>query len=98
VVFYIVPHVGGTHNMSKYVEWQCQQIAKDTTQLCLLKNMESFHLKMEQLSIDFSKYICANINIYANVEVLPIDNKWVRFSPKHIEYPSRFYSRTLFML
>ncbi len=41
---------------------------------------------------------CENISIYANVEVLPIDNKWVRFSPKHIEYPNRFYSRTLFML
>ncbi len=56
------------------------------------EKMESFNLKMEQLSIDFNKYICENINIYANVEVSPIDNKWVRFSPKHIEYPSRFYS------
>jgi len=60
--------------------------------------MESFDLKMEQLSMDFSKYICENINIYANVEVLPINNKWVRFSPKHIEYPSRFNSPTLFLL
>jgi hypothetical protein len=41
--------------------------------------MESFDLKMEQLSIDFSKSICENINIYAFVEALPIDNKWVRF-------------------
>jgi hypothetical protein len=98
VVFYIVPHASGTQDLSKYVEWQCQQIAKDTTQLCFLKNMESFDQKMEQLPIDFNKSICENINIYAFVEVFPIGNKWVRFSSKHIEYPIRFYNRTLFML
>jgi len=92
VVFYSVPHANGTQDLSKYFEWQCQKIAKDTTQLHLLKNMESFDLKMEQLLIDFSKSICENINIYAFIEVLPIDNKWVRFSFKHIEYPIRFYS------
>jgi len=46
--------------------------------------MKIFYQKMEQLSIDFNKYICENINIYAFVEGLPIDNKWVRFSSKHI--------------
>jgi len=59
--------------------------------------MESFDLNMEQLSIDFSKRIYENIKIYAFVEILPIDNKWVRFSSKHIEYPIRFYSQTLYM-
>jgi hypothetical protein len=54
--------------------------------------MKSFYLKMEQLSIDFNKYICENINIYAFVEGLPIENKWVRFSFKHIDYPTRFHS------
>jgi hypothetical protein len=54
--------------------------------------MESFDLKMEQLSIDFNKYICKDINIYAIVEGLPIDGKWVRFSSKHIHYPIRFHS------
>ncbi len=98
MVFYSVPHVGGTQDLSKYFEWQCQQIAKDTTQLHILKNMESFDLKIEQLSIDISKCICENINIYAFVEVLPIDNKCIRFSSKHIEYPIRFYSGTFFML
>jgi hypothetical protein len=75
VVFYNVPHVGGIQDLSKYFEWQFQQIAKDTTQLCLLKNMEFFDLKMEQLEIDFSKCIFENITIYAFVEVLVIDNK-----------------------
>ncbi len=47
---------------------------------------------MEQLSIDFNISICQDINIYAFVKGLPIDNKWVRFSSKHIEYPTRFHS------
>ncbi len=54
MVFYIVPRVGGTQDLSKYFKWQCQQIAKYITQLRLLKNVESFDLKMEQLSIDFT--------------------------------------------
>jgi hypothetical protein len=92
VVFYSVPHAGGTQDLSNYFKWQCQQIAKDPTKLSLLINMESFDLKMEQLSIDFNKSICKDINIYAFVEGLPIDDKWVRFSSKHIHYPIRFYS------
>ncbi len=54
--------------------------------------MKPFHLQMEQLSIDFKKYICEDINIYAFVEGLPIDKKWVRFPSKHIDYPTRFHS------
>jgi hypothetical protein len=92
VVFYSVPHAGGTQDLSKYFKWQCQQITKDTTRLGLLKNMKSFDRKMEQLSIDFNKSICEDINIYAFVEGLPIDSKWVRFSFKHIDYPTRFHS------
>jgi hypothetical protein len=41
-----------------------------------LKNMKSFDRKMEQLSIDFKKSICEDINIYAFVEGSPIDDKW----------------------
>jgi hypothetical protein len=79
VVFYSVPHAGGTKDLSKYFKWQCQQIAKDETRSGFLKNMESFNREMEQLSIDFHKYICEDINIYAFAEGLPIDHKWVRF-------------------
>ncbi len=68
VVFYSVPHAGGTQDLSKYFKWQCQQIAKDPTQLGLLRNMESFNLKMEQLSTDFINSTCKDINIYAFVE------------------------------
>jgi hypothetical protein len=92
VVFYSVPHAGGTQDLSKYFKWQFQQIAKDTTPSGLLKNMESFDPKMEQLSVDFEKSICEDINIYAFVEGLPIDNEWVRFSSKHIDYPTKFHS------
>ncbi len=96
VVFYSVPHAGGTQDLSKYFKWQCQQIAKDTTPSGLLKNMESFNTEMEQLSIDFNKSIWENINIYAFVEALPIDNEWVRFSSKHIDYPTRFHRLNIF--
>jgi hypothetical protein len=91
VVFYSVPHVGGTQDLSKYFKWQCRQIAKDITKSCILKNMESFNRKMEQLSMDFNKAICKDLDIYAFVEGLPIDNKWVRFSFKHIDYPTKFH-------
>ncbi|CAM6049815.1 unnamed protein product [Sphagnum compactum] len=76
VVFYSVPHAGGTRDLSKYFKWQCQQITKDKTKSGLLKNMKSFNRKMEQLSIDFNKSTCEDINIYAFVEGSPIDNKW----------------------
>ncbi len=91
VVFYSVPHAGGTKDLSKYFKWQCQQIAKDTTPSGLLRNMESFDTKMEHLSKDFMKYICEDINIYAFVEGLPINIEWVRFSSKHIHYPTKFH-------
>ncbi len=80
MVFYSVPHAGGTPDLSNYFEWQHQQIPKDPTRLSLLGNMESFDRKMEQLSIDFINYTRKDINIYAFVEGLPIDKKWVRFS------------------
>ncbi|KAH8960187.1 hypothetical protein BDL97_06G119400 [Sphagnum fallax] len=82
VVFYSVPHAGGTQDLSKYFKWQCQQITKDITPSGLLKNMESFDPTMEQLSIDFNKSISEDINIYAFVEGLPIDNEWGILVPK----------------
>jgi hypothetical protein len=90
VVFYSVPHVRGTKNLSKFFKWQCEQIAKDKTSSNLLKNMKSFDRKMQQLSIDFNNSICEDVNIYAFSEGSPIDDKWVRFSSKHIDYPIRF--------
>jgi hypothetical protein len=44
--------------------------------------MESFDPKMEELSIDFKDSICDEINIYAFVEGLPIDNEWGILVPK----------------
>ncbi len=92
VVFYSVPHAGSAEDLSKYFKWQCQQISKDIIPSNLLKNMESFNPQMEQLSIDFNKSICENINIYAFVEGLPIDKKLVRFLSIHIDYLTRFHS------
>jgi hypothetical protein len=92
VVFYSVPHAGGTRDLSNYFKWQHQQITKDPTQLGLLGNMESFSRKMEQLSTYFINSTRKDINIYAFVEGLPIDKKRVRFSCKHINHPTRFHS------
>jgi hypothetical protein len=93
VVFYSVPHADGTQGLSKYFKWQCQQINKDTTQLDLLKNMESFNPQMEQLPMDFNKVIRKDLNIYAFDEGLPIDDNWVRFSwSKHIHYLLIFHN------
>jgi hypothetical protein len=47
---------------------------------------------MEQLSIDFNKYIYEDINIYAFAKGSPIYKKWLIFSSKHIDYPTRFHS------
>ncbi|CAK9869902.1 unnamed protein product [Sphagnum jensenii] len=76
VVFYSVPHAGGTRDLSKYFKWQCQHIAKNKTRSSLLKNMKSFNRKMEQLSIEFHGSICKDTIIYAFAEGLHVDNKW----------------------
>jgi hypothetical protein len=53
--------------------------------------MKSFNPKMEQLSVDFNKVIRKDLNIYAFSEGLDIDNTWVRFSSRHIDYPTKFH-------
>jgi len=96
VVFYGVPHSGGTQSLSKYFTWQYQQISKlrkYTTQPGFSKNLEIFNPEMEYLSTDFKNAIHENVNIYAFGEGLPLDNNWVRFSFRHIEsYPTWFIS------
>jgi phosphoribosylformylglycinamidine (FGAM) synthase-like enzyme len=56
VIFYGVPHVGGTQSLSNYFTWQHQQIntlSKYATQFGFLQNLESFNPQMEHLSMDF---------------------------------------------
>jgi hypothetical protein len=94
VVFYSVPHAGGTQSLSKYFIWKHQQIKtlnKYATQSGFLTNLESFNSQMEHLSTDFINAIHEDLNIYAFGEGLPLHKKWVRFSFHHIEsYPTRF--------
>jgi hypothetical protein len=91
VVFYGVPHFGGTQYLSKYFTWQCQQINtfnKYATQPGFSKNLKPFNLQMEYLSNDFKNATHADLNIYAFGEGLPIDKDSVRFSFYHTEsYP-----------
>ncbi len=90
VIFYGVPHSGAA-NLSKYFEWQCQQINtfnKHFAQLGFSRNLKPFNLQMEYLSKDFKNAIDADLNIYAFGEGLPIDEKSVRFSFYHTKsYP-----------
>ncbi|CAM6038560.1 unnamed protein product [Sphagnum compactum] len=79
VVFYGVPHAGGTQYLSHYFTWQCQQIntlSKSTTQSGFLKNLESFNPQMEHLSMDFKNAVHEDLNIYAFGEGLPLDEHW----------------------
>jgi len=94
VVFYGVPHAGGTQYLSNYFTWQHQQIntlSKYATQSGFVFNLQSFNPQMEHLSTDFKNAVHEDLNIYAFGEGLPLDNKWVGFSFHHIEnYPTRF--------
>jgi hypothetical protein len=91
VIFYSVPHSGGTQYLSNYFTWQCQQINKYVTQPSFSKTLEPFNLQMEYLSKDFKNAIHEDLNIYEFGEGLPIDDNWVRFSFHHVEsYPTRF--------
>jgi len=94
VVFYGVPHAGGTQYLSNYFTWQHQQINtlnKYATPSGFSKNLKSFNPQMEHLSTDFKNAIHEDLNIYAFGEGLPLNENWVRFSFHHIEsYPTRF--------
>jgi hypothetical protein len=82
VIFYGVPHSGGTQHLSNYFTWQHQQIktlSKYATQSGFLKNLESFNPQMEHLSMDFKNAAHEDLNIYAFGEGLPLDKKWARF-------------------
>ncbi|CAM6033450.1 unnamed protein product, partial [Sphagnum compactum] len=79
VVFYGVPHSGGTQYLSKYFTWQYQQIntlSKYATQPSFSKNLEPFNSQMEYLSTDFKNVIHEDLNIYAFGEGLPFDKNW----------------------
>ncbi|KAH8939442.1 hypothetical protein BDL97_15G037500 [Sphagnum fallax] len=79
VVFYSVPHAGGSQYLSNYFTWQHQQINtfnKYATQSGFLKNLESFNSQMEHLSTDFKNALQEDLNIYAFGEGLPLHENW----------------------
>jgi hypothetical protein len=102
VIFYGVPHSGGTMSLSKYFTWQYQQINmlnKYATQPGFSKKLEIFNSEMEYLSMDFKNAVHEDLNIYAFGEGLPLDENWVRFSFCRMEsYPTWFISLTFFVL
>jgi len=96
IIFYGVPHTGYTQRLLNYFSWQHERInpwEKYKTQFGFLKNLESFSLQMEYLSMDFKYVVHDDLKIYAFGEGLPVDGNWVRFSFHHIEsYPIKFIS------
>ncbi|CAM6041043.1 unnamed protein product, partial [Sphagnum compactum] len=77
VIFYGVPHFGGTQYLSKYFTWQqINMFNKYATQPSFSKKLKPFNLQMEYLSKDFKNAIHADLNIYAFGEGLPIDKNW----------------------
>ncbi len=83
VIFYSVPHEGGTKTFSTYFAQICQEKGflnktHSITQQSLLKNVQCLDQKMEQLSMEFDR-AKENLNIYAFVEGLPINKHEVIF-------------------
>ncbi len=83
VIFYGVPHEGGTKTYSTYFTQRCQEMGflnkiQSRTQPSLLKNVQSLDPKMEELSMEFYQ-AKENLNIYAFVEAQPINKDEVTF-------------------
>jgi hypothetical protein len=83
VIFYGVPHEGGTKTFSTYFAQICQEMgflnkSHSRTQQSLLKNVQVLDQKMEQLSVEFDQ-AKENLNIYAFVEGQPINKDEVIF-------------------
>ncbi len=83
VIFYGVPHEGGTKTFSTYFAQICQEMGflnktHSITQQSLLKNVQFLDKKMEQLSMEFDQ-TKENLNIYAFVEGQPISKDEVIF-------------------
>jgi hypothetical protein len=79
VIFYGVPHAGGTQSLSNYFFWKHQQINtlnEYAIQSGFFKYLESLNSHMEHLSMDFKNVVHEDLNIYAFGEGLPINKKW----------------------
>ncbi|CAN5951735.1 unnamed protein product [Sphagnum jensenii] len=77
MVFYGVPHGGGTDEYSTYFKQQCQNFDSfnkmySKTQRNLLMNVQLLNRQMEELSVNFDQ-IKANLNVYAFGEGQPIN-------------------------
>jgi hypothetical protein len=89
VIFYGVPHEGGTKTFSTYFAQICQEMGflnktHLITQQCLLKNVQFLDPKMEQLSMEFDR-TKENLNIYAFVEGQPINKDEVIFQYNYLQ-------------
>lgn len=89
IVFYSVPQAEGARDLSKYFIWQNQNIntinKKFKAKLGFLNKLKSFNQQIEQLSRDFGKVVCSDVNVYAFGEGQPVDKKCVSFTSHHVD-------------
>jgi hypothetical protein len=89
VIFYGVPHEGGTKTFSTYFARICQEMgflnkSHSRTQQSLLNNVQFLDPKMEQLSMEFD-LAKENLNIYAFAEGQPINKDEVVFQHNDLQ-------------
>jgi len=95
MVFYGVPHGGGTNKYSTYFKQQCQNFGSfnkmySKTQPNLLMNVQLLNRQMEELSVNFDQ-VKANLNVYAFGEGQPINKKGASFQSNHLESYTNFH-------
>jgi len=95
MVFYGVPHGGGTDEYSTYFKQQCQNFDSfnkmySKTQRNLLMNVQLLNRQMEELSVNFDQ-VKANLNVYAFGEGQPINKNGASFQSNYLESYANFH-------
>jgi esterase/lipase len=95
MVFYGVPHGGGTKEYFTYFKQQCQKFDSFNkmywkTQPNLLMNVEVFNRQMEELSVTFDQ-VKANLIVYAFGEGEPINKHEASFQYSYFESYANFH-------
>jgi esterase/lipase len=95
MVFYGVPHGGGTNEYSTYFKQQCQNFDSfnkmySKTHRNLLMNVQLLNRQMEELSINFDQ-VKANLNVYAFSEGQPINKNGASFQSNYLESYANFH-------
>lgn len=102
MVFYGVPHGGGTKEYFTYFKQQCQKIYSfnkmySKTQPNLLMNVQVFNRQMEELSVTFDQ-VKTNLIVYAFGEGEPINKNEASFQSNYLESYANFHYFETFLI